>query len=194
MSATAAPRSWVRKSRVAGARRRSFTLTGSMAYLDFEWTKYYGQCYFGLTPIAGRPNAGNCNYDGFTNQLAPKFTGVRQRAITGGSLGSRLRMGITRRRGLFLRVPAVADPGPGHHAGCLRQAQCAPVAGRRQRTLGAGAGGPQPHRRDRGELRRRHAAVATGCSARAATTASSTSPWALRWKCASSSRVAGAGP
>lgn len=50
----------------------AFTLSGSMAYLDFEWTKYNGQCYFGRTPDAGT----NCNYDGFTNQLAPKLTGV----------------------------------------------------------------------------------------------------------------------
>jgi outer membrane receptor protein involved in Fe transport len=52
-------------------------LSGSMAYLDFEWTKYFGQCYFGLTPIpTGQPNAGNCDYRGYGNQLAPKFTGV----------------------------------------------------------------------------------------------------------------------
>jgi len=50
----------------------AFTMTGSVAYLDFEWTKYNGQCYFGRTPDAGT----NCNYDGFTNQLAPKLTGV----------------------------------------------------------------------------------------------------------------------
>jgi iron complex outermembrane receptor protein len=73
----------------------SFTLTGSMAYLDFEWTNYYGQCYYGLTPIpAGQPNAGNCNYDGFTNQLAPKFTGYVS-ADYKWMLGSRLRMGVT---------------------------------------------------------------------------------------------------
>jgi outer membrane receptor protein involved in Fe transport len=50
----------------------AFTLSGSVAYLDFEWTKYNGQCYFGRVPDAGT----NCNYDGFTNQLAPKLTGV----------------------------------------------------------------------------------------------------------------------
>jgi iron complex outermembrane recepter protein len=55
----------------------AFMLTGSLAYLDFEWKKYFGQCYFGLAPIAaGQPGAGNCNYAGSTNQLAPKFTGV----------------------------------------------------------------------------------------------------------------------
>jgi outer membrane receptor protein involved in Fe transport len=51
-------------------------LSASAAYLDFKWTDYYGQCYFGLTPNGSGVNAGNCNYKGFTNQLAPKFTGV----------------------------------------------------------------------------------------------------------------------
>ena len=56
---------------------RGFTLSGSLAYLDFEWKKYFGQCYFGATPIAtGQPGAGNCDYAGSTNQLAPKYTGV----------------------------------------------------------------------------------------------------------------------
>jgi iron complex outermembrane recepter protein len=55
----------------------AFMLSGSLAYLDFEWKKYFGQCYFGLAPIAaGQPGAGNCNYAGASNQLAPKFTGV----------------------------------------------------------------------------------------------------------------------
>jgi outer membrane receptor protein involved in Fe transport len=73
----------------------SFTLSGSMAYLDFEWTNYFGQCYYGLAPIpAGQPNAGNCNYDGFTNQLAPKFTGYLS-ADYKWAVGSHLRMGVT---------------------------------------------------------------------------------------------------
>jgi iron complex outermembrane recepter protein len=55
----------------------AFRLTGSLAYLDFEWKNYFGQCYFGRAPIAvGQPGAGNCDYAGSTNQLAPKFTGV----------------------------------------------------------------------------------------------------------------------
>ena len=53
-----------------------FMLSGSLAYLDFEWTNYFGQCYYGRAPIATGPNAGNCDYKGFTNQLAPEFTGV----------------------------------------------------------------------------------------------------------------------
>jgi iron complex outermembrane recepter protein len=51
----------------------AFTLSGSAAYLDFEWTKYNGQCYFGLLPPVGQTN---CPYDGFSNQLAPKLSGV----------------------------------------------------------------------------------------------------------------------
>ena len=51
---------------------RDFTLSGSAAWLDFQWTKYNGQCYFGRPPDAGT----NCNYNGFSNQLAPDFTGV----------------------------------------------------------------------------------------------------------------------
>ncbi len=52
-------------------------LAASFAYLDFEWTRYDGQCYFN-PPAALLSNRvpGNCNYDGFTNQLAPKTTGV----------------------------------------------------------------------------------------------------------------------
>lgn len=53
-----------------------FRFSGSLAYLNFEWTKYFGQCYFGKTPIASGPNAGNCDYAGFDNQLAPELTGV----------------------------------------------------------------------------------------------------------------------
>jgi outer membrane receptor protein involved in Fe transport len=73
----------------------SFMLTGSVAYLDFEWTNYFGQCYYGLPPIpAGQPNAGNCDYDGFTNQLAPEFTGYVSAEYT-WMLGDRLRLGAT---------------------------------------------------------------------------------------------------
>ncbi len=52
-------------------------LAGSVAYLDFEWTKYDGQCYFNPpAALLSTRVPGNCNYDGFTNQLAPKTTGV----------------------------------------------------------------------------------------------------------------------
>lgn len=51
-------------------------LSGSAAVLDFQWTRYFGQCYYGLTAIATGPNAGNCDYSGYGNQLAPRFTGA----------------------------------------------------------------------------------------------------------------------
>jgi outer membrane receptor protein involved in Fe transport len=59
-----------------------FMLNTSLAYLDFEWTDYFGQCFYGRTPIPSGPNAGNCDYAGFSNQLAPKFTGVLSGAYT----------------------------------------------------------------------------------------------------------------
>jgi outer membrane receptor protein involved in Fe transport len=52
----------------------SLYLFGSVAYLDFEWTKYLGQCYF--NPPASLVVPPNCNYDGFTNQLNPEITAV----------------------------------------------------------------------------------------------------------------------
>ena len=66
---------------------RGFTLSGSAAYLDFEWQNYNGQCYFGRPADAGL----NCNYAGFTNQLAPKFSGVLG-ADYNWSVGSNLKM------------------------------------------------------------------------------------------------------
>lgn len=52
-------------------------LSGSIAYLDFEWTKYDGQCYFNApATLFSTRVPGNCNYDGFTNQLAPKTTAM----------------------------------------------------------------------------------------------------------------------
>ena len=70
-------------------------LSGSVAWLDFEWTEYFGQCYYGLTPIpAGQPNAGNCDYAGMTNQLAPEFTGVLTADFT-QPLGDRLLLRAT---------------------------------------------------------------------------------------------------
>ena len=51
-------------------------VNGTLALLDFEWTSYFGQCAFGVTPIATGPNAGNCDHSGESNQLAPKVTGM----------------------------------------------------------------------------------------------------------------------
>ena len=52
---------------------RQLLLTGSVAYLDFEWKNYQGQCYFDR--LLAAPTVSNCDYSGRTNQLAPKFTG-----------------------------------------------------------------------------------------------------------------------
>mgnify|MGYP005811042855 CR=1 FL=1 len=72
---------------------RDFTISGSVAWLDFEWTDYAGQCYFGRPPDAGT----NCNYDGFSNQLAPEFTGVLSgdyRWLMGDSLKVNARLDV----------------------------------------------------------------------------------------------------
>jgi len=52
----------------------AFRLSGSLAYLKFEWSSYFGQCAYGATPIATGPNAGNCDHAGESNQLAPQTT------------------------------------------------------------------------------------------------------------------------
>lgn len=58
------------------ATRRLF-LAGSLAYLDFEWKKYDGQCYFNPpAALLSTRVPGNCRYDGFRNQLAPELTAV----------------------------------------------------------------------------------------------------------------------
>jgi iron complex outermembrane recepter protein len=52
---------------------RQLRLTGSLAYLDFEWQSYLGQTYYDNLLLPGATP--NTNYAGSTNQLAPKFTG-----------------------------------------------------------------------------------------------------------------------
>ncbi|TAK54404.1 MAG: TonB-dependent receptor [Gammaproteobacteria bacterium] len=52
----------------------SLYLFGSFAYLDFEWSKYFGQCYYNPPPALVVPP--NCNYEGSTNQLNPEITAV----------------------------------------------------------------------------------------------------------------------
>ncbi|WP_417316680.1 TonB-dependent receptor [Emcibacter sp.] len=52
------------------------TLSGSLAYLDFEFTDYpNGQCYFGQTPFGPAAADGLCDYTGETNQLASEWQG-----------------------------------------------------------------------------------------------------------------------
>ncbi|WP_321395354.1 TonB-dependent receptor [Emcibacter sp.] len=52
------------------------TLTGSLAWLDFEFKDYFnGQCYFGQTPDSVVNGVNFCDYSGETNQLASKWQG-----------------------------------------------------------------------------------------------------------------------
>lgn len=52
----------------------SLYLFGSFAYLDFEWSRYFGQCYYNPPPaLVVSPN---CDYAGSTNQLNPEITAV----------------------------------------------------------------------------------------------------------------------
>ena len=52
------------------------TLSGSLAYLDFEFQNYAnGQCYFGQTPDSVVNGVEFCDYSGETNQLASKWQG-----------------------------------------------------------------------------------------------------------------------
>jgi outer membrane receptor protein involved in Fe transport len=60
---------------------RSLVLKASVAALDFEWTKYEGQCYYDLLVATGgvgtaQGGNGNCDYAGRNNQLAPHLSGV----------------------------------------------------------------------------------------------------------------------
>jgi outer membrane receptor protein involved in Fe transport len=52
----------------------SFTLSGALAFLDFEFTDYpEGQCNFGETPDS--PSGLNCDYKGKTNQYVADWSG-----------------------------------------------------------------------------------------------------------------------
>lgn len=57
-----------------------FTLSGSAAYTDFEFTDFLnGQCYFGRTPdvdLTGDGIPELCDYTGNSNQLVSEFQGV----------------------------------------------------------------------------------------------------------------------
>ena len=54
--------------------KSSFTLSGSIAFLDFEFTDYQnGQCNFGETPTS--PDGVNCDYTGLTNQYVADWSG-----------------------------------------------------------------------------------------------------------------------
>jgi iron complex outermembrane receptor protein len=62
-------------------------LSGSIAFTDFEYKQFYGECYFGQVPDA--PDGINCDYKGKTNMLSPDFSGILSadyNARLGGSL------------------------------------------------------------------------------------------------------------
>jgi len=53
------------------------TITGSLAYNDFEFKDYVnGQCYFGQAPNGPSAANGDCDYSGLTNQLVSKWQGM----------------------------------------------------------------------------------------------------------------------
>jgi outer membrane receptor protein involved in Fe transport len=49
-------------------------LTGSVAFTDFEFKKFFGECYFGQVPDA--PDGINCDYAGKTNQFVADYSGA----------------------------------------------------------------------------------------------------------------------
>jgi outer membrane receptor protein involved in Fe transport len=67
-------------------------LSGSIAFTDFEYKEYYGECYFGQIPDA--PDGINCDYKGQTNVLTPDYSGILS-ADYNAPLGSSLQWGWT---------------------------------------------------------------------------------------------------
>ena len=51
----------------------SLMLRGSVAWTDFEYEEFFGQCYVGLTPNA--PDGRNCDYAGKTSIFVPDLAG-----------------------------------------------------------------------------------------------------------------------
>jgi outer membrane receptor protein involved in Fe transport len=54
---------------------RGLLLKGSLAFLEFNWDEYLGQCSFDLFGTAACVN-GNADYSGRSNQFAPNVSGV----------------------------------------------------------------------------------------------------------------------
>jgi outer membrane receptor protein involved in Fe transport len=71
---------------------RQLLFSGSLAYLDFEWKDYQGQCFYDR--LLANPLQPNCDYKGRTNQLAPKFTGYLS-AQYGWNIGDNLKLSTT---------------------------------------------------------------------------------------------------
>ena len=56
---------------------QNLTLSGSVAYTDFEFKEYFnGQCYIGRTPDGPLADDGFCDYSGQTNQLVSDWQGT----------------------------------------------------------------------------------------------------------------------
>jgi outer membrane receptor protein involved in Fe transport len=68
------------------------TVSAALAYTDFEFEEYFGQCYFGRVPDA--PDGINCSYAGETNQFVADWNAIVS-ADYRGLLASRLRWGLT---------------------------------------------------------------------------------------------------
>jgi hypothetical protein len=49
-------------------------LRSSIAWTDFKYIQFFGQCYTGQAPNA--PDGVNCNYAGKTNEFVPKLAGI----------------------------------------------------------------------------------------------------------------------
>ena len=49
-------------------------LIGSLAFNDFEYLEYFGECYSGQVPDA--PDGINCDHSGRTNQFVADYTGA----------------------------------------------------------------------------------------------------------------------
>jgi iron complex outermembrane recepter protein len=70
----------------------SLMLRGGVAWTDFEYKEFFGQCYVGQVPDA--PDGRNCDYAGKTNMFVPDLAGSVALDWF-ANLGSRLRLGTT---------------------------------------------------------------------------------------------------
>lgn len=67
-----------------------FTLSGAVAYLDFEFTNFpLGQCFFQQVPTSGT----FCSYTGRRNAITPKWTGTLNGDFT-HEVGSNMKLGV----------------------------------------------------------------------------------------------------
>ena len=97
----------------------SVMLRGSLAWTDFEYKEFVGQCYIGQTPDA--PDGRNCDYAGKTNIFVPDLAGSL--AVDWFvDLGQRCARHHAR-DGLQRRVLPAGHARPGDEAGLFRQVQ-----------------------------------------------------------------------